>query len=56
MNKTIEQFDALDESHYDWIDEVFYHWCIRNDVDYYSDDDDYPSTFKEYYIINEHSN
>lgn len=57
MNKTIiEQFDSLDDSHFEWIDEVFYHWCNRNDVDYYADDNEYPAEFKEYYIINEHNN
>ena len=49
MNYTTK-FDQLtcDEE----IDDTFFQWCLTNNVEYLSDETDYPDSFKEYFITN----
>ena len=47
-----KQFDSLSEDLDGEIDETFFQWCIDNEIDYSSDEKDYPDLFKEYFIKN----
>ena len=49
MHYTI-QFNQLTND--DEIDDTFFQWCLDTNVEYLSDDVDYPDSFKEYYIAN----
>ena len=47
MNYT-EQFNQLTND--DEIDDTFFQWCLDTNVEYLSNDSDYPDSFKEYFI------
>ena len=48
----IKQFDSLSMDMDDEIDETFFQWCLDNEVEYSSEEKDYPLSFKDYFIKN----
>jgi hypothetical protein len=52
MDNTITQFNSLSSELDSEIDETFFQWCLDTDTDYLSNEEDYPESFKTYFISN----